>query len=158
MHLHNCRCFQEHLRILLQSLRAHCKAPGGPGSIWNNLEALVRATGVNGRFGSGFRTYLHFAHEEMQFCRFPFRIAHYLAKSSRIWMSGCEFSVICLIGTGLEAYHRREGILQCLNSALNTGTFPFGLTFPIAGRQPHDDSIVGTLVQHSLLLFLAVQS
>jgi len=61
MHLHNCRCFQEHPRILLQSLSALCKAPGGPGSIWKYLAALVRATGVSGRFGCGFLTNLHFA-------------------------------------------------------------------------------------------------
>jgi len=61
MHLHNCRCFQGHLRMLLQSLRAHCKAPGGAGSIWKYLKALVRATRVSGRFACGFRTDLHFA-------------------------------------------------------------------------------------------------
>jgi len=61
MCLHNCRWLQEHLRLLLQSLRAHCKAPGGAGSIWKNLEALVRATGVSGRFVWGFQTDLHFA-------------------------------------------------------------------------------------------------
>jgi len=47
--------------MLLQSLRAHCKASGGPGSIWKYLEAQVRATGVSGRFACGFRTDLHFA-------------------------------------------------------------------------------------------------
>ena len=61
MHLHHCRCFQEHVRMLLQSLRALCKAPGGAGSIWKYLEALARATGVSGRFAYGFRTELHFA-------------------------------------------------------------------------------------------------
>jgi len=49
--------------MLLQSLRALCKAPGGAGSIWKYLEALVRATGVSGRFAYGFRTELHFADE-----------------------------------------------------------------------------------------------
>jgi len=33
MRLHICRCFQAHLRRLLQSLRAHCVAPGRSGSI-----------------------------------------------------------------------------------------------------------------------------
>ena len=47
--------------MLLQSLRAHCKAPGGPGSIWKYLEALVRATRVSGRFACGFQTSIHFA-------------------------------------------------------------------------------------------------
>jgi len=61
MHLQNCRCFQEHLRMLLQSLRSLCFAPGGPGSIWNYLGALVRSTGVFGRFPCGFQTDLHFA-------------------------------------------------------------------------------------------------
>jgi len=47
--------------MLLQSLRAFCFAPGGPGSIWNYLGAPVRSTGVSGRFACGFRTDLHFA-------------------------------------------------------------------------------------------------
>jgi len=61
IHLHNCWCFQEHLRMLFQSLRALCIAPGGPGSIWNHLGALVRSTRVAGRFAWGFRTDLHCA-------------------------------------------------------------------------------------------------
>jgi len=61
MHHHNCRCFQEHLRMLLQSLKALCKAPGEAGSIWKYLEALVRATGVSGRFAYDFWTDLHCA-------------------------------------------------------------------------------------------------
>jgi len=47
--------------MLLQSLSALCKAPGGSGSIWEYLEAVVRATRVSGRFGYSFRTELHFA-------------------------------------------------------------------------------------------------
>jgi hypothetical protein len=47
--------------MLLQSLRAHCTAPGGTGSIWKYLKALVKATGMSGRFVCGFRTDLHFA-------------------------------------------------------------------------------------------------
>jgi len=61
MHLHNYRCFQVHLRMLLQSLRALCKAPGGPGSIWKYFEELVRVTRVSRRFACGFQTNLHFA-------------------------------------------------------------------------------------------------
>jgi hypothetical protein len=61
MHLHHSRPFQEHVRMLLQSLRALCKPPGGAGSIWKYLEAVVRATGVSGRYAYGFRTELHFA-------------------------------------------------------------------------------------------------
>jgi hypothetical protein len=49
----------------LHSLRALWKDPWGPGSIWNYLEALVRATGVSGRFACGFRTDLHFADEPL---------------------------------------------------------------------------------------------
>ena len=52
--------------MLLQSLRALCKAPGGPGSIWKYLESLVRATGVSGRFAYGLWTNLHFADEVCQ--------------------------------------------------------------------------------------------
>ena len=47
--------------MLLHSLRAFCKAPGGAGSISKYLEALARATGVSERFAYGFRTELHFA-------------------------------------------------------------------------------------------------
>jgi len=47
--------------MLLQSLRALCEAPRGPGCIWKYLEAILRATGVSGRFACGFCTDLHFA-------------------------------------------------------------------------------------------------
>jgi hypothetical protein len=47
--------------MLLQSLRALCFAPGGPGSIWNYLGAPVTSTGVSGRVACGFRPDLHFA-------------------------------------------------------------------------------------------------
>jgi len=60
-HFHNCMCFQEHLRMLLQSLRAHCKAPGGPRSIWKYSAVLVRSTAVSERFACGFQTDFHFA-------------------------------------------------------------------------------------------------
>jgi len=56
MHLHHCRCFQEHVEILLQILRALSKAAVGAESIWKYLEALVRATGVSRRFAYGFPT------------------------------------------------------------------------------------------------------
>jgi len=46
--------------MLLQSLKALCLAPGGPGSIWNYLQALVKASGVSGRCVCGFRNDLHF--------------------------------------------------------------------------------------------------
>ena len=46
--------------MLLQSLKALCKAPGGAGSIWEYLEAVVRDTRVSGRVAYGFRTELHF--------------------------------------------------------------------------------------------------
>jgi len=47
--------------MLLHSLNALCKTPGGAGSIWECLEAVVRATRVSGRVAYGFRTELHFA-------------------------------------------------------------------------------------------------
>jgi hypothetical protein len=47
--------------MLLQSLRALCKAPGEAGSIWKYLEAQVRATRGSGRFVYGFRIDLHLA-------------------------------------------------------------------------------------------------
>jgi hypothetical protein len=47
--------------MLLQSPKALCLAPGGPGSIWNYMGAPVRSAGVSWRFACGFRTDLHFA-------------------------------------------------------------------------------------------------
>jgi len=61
MCLHHYRHFQDHVIILLQSPRALCNAPGGAERMWKYLEALVRATGVSGRFAYGFWTELHFA-------------------------------------------------------------------------------------------------
>jgi len=61
MILHQCRCFQKYVRILLHSLRVFCKAPGGAGSVWKYLEALARATGVSERLAYGFRTEIHLA-------------------------------------------------------------------------------------------------
>jgi len=54
----------EHLSMLLKSAIALCLAPGGPGSIWKYLEALVRSTRVSGRFVCDFRTDLRFADED----------------------------------------------------------------------------------------------
>ena len=71
MHLHNYRCFQKHLRMLLQSLRVLCKAPGGPGSIWKHSEALERATRVSGRFVCAFQTDLHLADAAKPDARLP---------------------------------------------------------------------------------------
>jgi len=64
-HLHNFRYFQMHLGMLLQELRAFSLAPGGSGSVWNYLEALVRLTGVSGILVCSFRTVVHFADVEV---------------------------------------------------------------------------------------------
>ena len=56
IHLHNGRCFLEHLRMLLQSLRALYLAPGGPGSIWNYLGAPVSSVSNGSKFPVRFRT------------------------------------------------------------------------------------------------------
>jgi hypothetical protein len=47
--------------MLLQSLSALHKAPGGGGSIWKGVEALVSTTGVSERFAYDFWTDLHSA-------------------------------------------------------------------------------------------------
>jgi len=57
----NNRCFDEHPRMFLHTLRELRFAPGWSGSIWKYLGALVRSTGVSGRFGCGFWTNLHLA-------------------------------------------------------------------------------------------------
>jgi len=61
MHFHHCRCFSEHVRMLLHSLRAPCLAPAGPGSIRKYLQELLSLTGMTGRIVCGFQTNVHFA-------------------------------------------------------------------------------------------------
>jgi len=56
--------------MLLQSLSALYLAPGGSGSVWKYLEALVRLPGVSGRIACGFRTELHFA--DVPSCQYAF--------------------------------------------------------------------------------------
>jgi len=85
MHLYNCKCFEEHLRMLLQSLKALCLAPVGPGSIWKYLEALVRSTGVSGRLACGFQTNLHFADEDRVNSEM-----HFQAVIKLLWWCACR--------------------------------------------------------------------
>jgi len=59
-HLHSSKGFQEHLRILLQSRRILCLAPGGLGCISMDLGAFPRSTGVSSRFTYTFCTAVHF--------------------------------------------------------------------------------------------------
>ena len=61
IHIHNCRCFQEHLRMLLESLGALYFTAGGPGSICNYMGALEMLTRVPARSGCGFQTNLQLA-------------------------------------------------------------------------------------------------
>jgi len=61
MHLHNCRCFQEHLRMLLQSLSALGLSPGKSVSIEMYLETLLRSRWVSGKITHFFWIDLHFA-------------------------------------------------------------------------------------------------
>ena len=46
--------------MLLHSLRALFLASPGAGSMWKHLEAVMRDSGVSGRFAYGHRTELHF--------------------------------------------------------------------------------------------------
>jgi len=75
--------------MLLQSPRAHCKAPMGDGSMWKYLEALVRATGVSGRFTCGFRTELHFADDTrlVWYCIFLLNLSWLTTESSTLLTS-----------------------------------------------------------------------
>jgi len=61
LHLHHCRCGQEHITMLLQHLQAQCSYTAGPGSSCNDLEALVQLTIVSSGLACGFWTILHFA-------------------------------------------------------------------------------------------------
>jgi len=68
MHLHNYRCFLEHLRRLWQSLRELRLPTVGPESIWMYLEVLVRSTGVSVRFACGLQSNLQFADRDCEMC------------------------------------------------------------------------------------------
>jgi hypothetical protein len=46
--------------MLVQSLRALSLSPGGPGSIWKYLDALVSSTGVSGRHVCGLQADVNF--------------------------------------------------------------------------------------------------
>jgi len=59
--------------MLLQSLRVLCKAPGGSGSIYKYIEALVRSPGVSGRIACRFWNDLHCADEMQQQAIYPKR-------------------------------------------------------------------------------------
>jgi hypothetical protein len=61
-HLKNCRCSQEHHRMLMLSLRALWLAAAGPGSIWKYLKLLVKSSRVSGRFAWGLQMNLHLAY------------------------------------------------------------------------------------------------
>jgi len=61
MYFHNSRCFQEHLRMPLQSLKALFLASGRHWSISKYLGAWLRSTNVTERYGCGFQIDLHSA-------------------------------------------------------------------------------------------------
>jgi len=61
MHLHDCRCFQVHLRLPLKYLGAHCSAQGESGSIWDYFWAWAGSTGVTRSCVCCLRTILHYA-------------------------------------------------------------------------------------------------
>jgi len=105
IHLHNFRCFQGQLRMLLQRLRAYCKAPGGAGSIWKYLEALVRATGVSGRFACGFLTDLHFPDVWRLALHFDYQISQKVGINKR---KRTQCTVISPMGRAVYAlsYHK----------------------------------------------------
>ena len=65
--------------MLLQSLRALCLAPGGSGSIWKYLEALVRLPGVCGRVVCSFGTEVHFADVVRELSKSGNKVYYYLA-------------------------------------------------------------------------------
>jgi len=66
MHLHNRRCFQEHLRMPLQSLRVVCSATAGPTSISKYWKVLIMSTEVPGWFVCGILKHVHFTDGEMK--------------------------------------------------------------------------------------------
>jgi len=61
VYLYNCKCFEDHLRLLLQSLKEICLAAERLWSIGKYLKALVVSTGLSWRLTCGFRTDLDFA-------------------------------------------------------------------------------------------------
>ena len=73
--------------MLLQSLRALCLAPGGSGSVWKYLEALVTSPRVSERIVCGFRSALHLAD-----VRNDSRVADEVLIKSRCWCWWISFS------------------------------------------------------------------
>jgi len=61
MYLLYCRVVCHHLKMLLQSLRVLCLAPGRLRSIWQYWEVLGRLTIGSWRLACGFWTDIHFA-------------------------------------------------------------------------------------------------
>jgi hypothetical protein len=69
MPFYHCTCFQEHVEMVLHSLRPFCKDTGWAGSMWKYLKALARANGVSERFAYSFLPELHFL--SLTFCDSP---------------------------------------------------------------------------------------
>lgn len=82
IHLHICRHFQKHMRPLLHSLEELRFDPDGPRTIWTSIGALLKSTGVSGRYAYGIRTGLHSA-DIHQSCTYTFCI-----------MAGCMMSAV----------------------------------------------------------------
>jgi len=106
MHLHNYRCFQEYLRMYLQSLRELCLASEGSGSIQKYLEAQVRLPGVTGRIACSIRTDLHFA-DKWQCC---------ISETALLWLEVLPF--ITGVPSCSPACH------QCSQSLWRSAEFP----------------------------------
>jgi len=128
--------------MLLQSLRALCKPPGGPGSIWKYVEALVRLTGVSGRFACGFWTSLHFAdvlhmYRSLLFCLILLFSA--LAWRCVVWM--WYIFLLCWNGLALQDYVLLAGccfigVLKCIEDMAHLWLIE-GLVWGTPGKAGH---------------------
>ena len=88
--------------MLLYSLRALCLSPGGSGSGWKYLEALVTSPGVSGRIVWCFRTDLHFTDDMIS------------PKEDMVEFKCSPLSYWQVMGRQLQAH------LECLQHCLET--------------------------------------
>jgi hypothetical protein len=103
--------------MLFQSLRALCEAPGGAGSIWRYLAALVKATWVSGRFAYTIQTELYFADVRLrQFsgCReyhgCSYRLRQYAWSPAYLYI---DYQLLCLGDAVISRPIRHASLVSC---------------------------------------------
>jgi len=95
IHLRNCRCCQEQLKMLLQSVTALGLVQGGSESIWMYVEELVRSTRVAGSLACGFWIDLHLANTALGDTSWRcFDNIRELAAVRLLWLCGMDSAAV----------------------------------------------------------------